>query len=478
MPHSQTIDAIIDAHHHEIIELSDTIWEHPELRFKEFQSSQLLSSFLEEQGFVVERGIGGLPTAFSATYGNEKPVIGILGEYDALPGLSQVAESDEEIAILEGGNGHGCGHNLLGTAGVSAVLALKKRLEDGEIKGTIQYFGCPAEEGGSGKTYMVREGVFDHVDTALTWHPHSMTGVFSYSSLANYQVYFEFSGKAAHAADSPHLGRSALDATELMNVGVNYLREHMIPEARVHYAVTDTGGRSPNVVQAHAEVLYLIRAPKINQVHALYERVVDIAKGAALMTGTTLSIRFDKACSDYVPNHVINQIVEKKLQAVGLPEYSAEEYCYAKKMAATITADELSSAHREAERMSNFELEEDFYVAGKPFFSSIIPYRKSYAHMTGSTDVGDVSWVVPTAQFFFTCFVAGTPLHTWQLVSQGKTSLAHKGLLHASKTLAKTAEHLFLHPEVIDAAKKEHDKVTRNRYQNPIPAEILPAFHE
>lgn len=474
MNEHKMIEHLIEQQHDTVVQLSDVIWENPETRFEEFTSAQILSDFLEKQGFVVERGIANLPTAFTATFGSVKPVIGILGEFDALPGLSQIAGIDQEIPLIENGNGHGCGHNLLGTAGISAVWALKKQMEAGHIQGTIKYFGCPAEEGGSGKTYMVRDGVFKDVDTVLTWHPHSMTGVFSYSSLANYQVYFSFEGKSAHAADSPYLGRSALDAVELMNVGVNYLREHMIPDARLHYAVTNTGGESPNVVQAFAEVLYLIRAPKIAQVKELYERVVNIAKGAALMTDTKMSIRFDKACSEYIPNHTLNEVLYDSLLHVGLPQYSVEDLAYANKMTNTISPQEKTAAFEEAERLSNYQLSEHFYDPTYPFFRDILPYYKSRAHMNGSTDVGDVSWVVPTAQFFTTCFVSGTPLHTWQLVSQGRTSIAHKGLLQASKTLAIAAEHLFQHPNIVLEAKREHEKVTKNSYENPIPAHIRP----
>ncbi len=258
----EKIDHLLKQYKQDIIDLADRIWDIAETRFEEYESVHVLTSYLKSIGFEVEVGIAGLPTAFIASYGTAGPVIGILGEYDALPRLNQKSSSPIREATVEGGNGHGCGHNLLGTAGVAAVAVLKDLIVAGELTGTIRYYGCPAEEGGSGKTFMVREGVFDDVDIALTWHPNSFTSVFSFSSLANYQVYFEFEGVAAHAANSPHLGRSALDAVELMNVGVNYLREHITTTARVHYAVTDTGGMSPNVVQSHAKVLYLIRAKK------------------------------------------------------------------------------------------------------------------------------------------------------------------------------------------------------------------------
>ncbi len=461
----------------EIIELADQIWEIPETRFKEFESAKILTTYFEKIGFEIERGIGGLETAFVAKYGSEGPVIGILGEYDALPGLSQKAGSDVREPVVSGGNGHGCGHNLLGTAGVGAVVLLKEMIDKGEIKGRIHYYGCPAEEGGSGKTFMVREGVFNNVDVALTWHPNSFTGVFNFSSLANYQVYFEFEGVASHAANSPHLGRSALDAVELMNVGVNYLREHIPSSARVHYALTNSGGSSPNVVQAEAEVLYLVRANTIKEVDEIYKRVVKIAEGAALMTGTKVKVKFDKACSNYIPNDTMNKIIYDKLQLVGLPTYNEDEMKYAEKMKNTITPSEFASALSEIKLMSEESRVEEVEEADLAFYPEVIPYQKSTRTMAGSTDVADVSWVVPTAQFFTTCFVLGTPLHTWQLVSQGKTGLAHKGMIYASKVLALTAIELLQNPDLIDQAKSELRKQTKGQYVNPIPKEVVPNMY-
>lgn len=472
----ELIDSLIDERNQEITELSDRIWETPETRFQEYQSAEMLSDFLEVNGFSVERGVGGIETAFTASFGEQQPVIGILGEFDALSGLSQKEASNLREPLEENGNGHGCGHNLLGTAGIAAVLALKKLIEEKKITGSIKYFGCPGEEGGSGKTYMVREGVFKDIDVALTWHPNSYSGVFSFSSLANYQVYFSFEGKASHAANSPHLGRSALDAVELMNVGVNYLREHIISEAKVHYAVTNTGGSSPNVVQSDAEVLYLIRAPHIREVEDIYQRVIKIAEGAALMTGTKVTVRFDKACSNYIPNDTLNVVLQDKLDQFGLPEYDENELAYARKMAQTITPEEVNAAIIDAEKLSNYQLTDQFYSSDYPFFNEVIPYAKTREVMQGSTDVGDVSWIVPTAQFFTTCFVAGTPLHTWQLVSQGKTSLAHKGLLYAAKVLAASAVEIFETPELIEKAKKELVIQTNNAYRNPLPDDLQPSI--
>ncbi|ATP41674.1 amidohydrolase [Solibacillus sp. R5-41] len=474
----ENINEVLTNYEQDIITLADQIWGIAETRFEEHDSAQLLTGYLEKIGFKVEIGVGGLPTAFVASYGTEGPVIGILGEYDALPGLNQKPGTPIREAIVEGANGHGCGHNLLGTAGIAAVAVLKDLIAAGEFEGTIRYYGCPAEEGGSGKTFMVREGIFDDVDIALTWHPNSFTGVFSFSSLANYQVYFEFEGIAAHAANSPHLGRSALDAVELMNVGVNYLREHIPTTARVHYAVTNTGGMSPNVVQSQAEVLYLIRSKTIAEVDDIYKRILKIAEGAALMTETKVTVKFDKACSNYIPNDTINKIIFDKLNDVGLPEYSEEELTYAKQMTSTITQQELMSAKEEMKRLAGTQADQlQLEQLASPFYEEVLPYEKSQDAMAGSTDVADVSWVVPTAQFFTTCFVLGTPLHTWQLVSQGKTSLGHKGMLYAGKVLAATAVELFTNKDYIAQAKQELDAQTKNAYRNPIPKDVQPNMY-
>lgn len=473
---SRTIDHFIEEKRNSLIDLSDRIWEFAETRFEEYQSAEALANFLEAEGFTVERGVGGIETAFIASYGSGKPVVALLGEFDALSGLSQKEGIANYEPLQEGGNGHGCGHNLLGTAPLAAALAVKNMMAENNLEGTIRYYGCPGEEGGSGKTFMVREGLFDDVDSALTWHPSSYSGVFSYSSLANYQVYFQFKGTASHAANSPHLGRSALDAVELMNVGVNYLREHIIDEARIHYAITNTGGFSPNVVQSDAEVLYLIRAPQLHEVKEIYERVVNIAKGAALMTETSVFIKFDKACSNYIPNHTLGQVMQEKLDSYGLPSYTDEEMDYAKAMSEKITANDKLSVCNEISKISGEKPSRILAKLGdKPFFDEVASYKPLGHTLMGSTDVGDVSWVVPTAQFWGTCFVAGTPLHSWQLVSQGKTALAHKGMLQAAKVLADSALVLFANPELVEKAKQELKEERGGNYESPIPKEVKPS---
>ncbi len=303
----------------ELEQLNACIWEYAELKFNEVRSAKAMTDLLEAHGFRVHRGVAHMPTAYMAEYGSGKPVIAILGEYDALSGLSQVSGITEEKPREGNPNGHGCGHCLLGTAAVGAGLLLKDYLEVHAGQGTVRVYGCPAEEGGSGKTYMAREGLFDDVDAALTWHPGTQNEVMVGSNQANIQAAFAFKGRASHAAAAPQNGRSALDAVELMDVGVNYMREHMADYERVHYAVLDTGGVSPNVVQPHSEVLYLIRSKTNEETKRLYDRVVNIARGAALMTETELSIRFDKAVSNLVPNKVLGQVLYDAMAAVGAP---------------------------------------------------------------------------------------------------------------------------------------------------------------
>ncbi|KPV44470.1 M20 family metallopeptidase [Alicyclobacillus ferrooxydans] len=462
----QRVSDIIEAKRDTLIELSDTIWGIPETRFEEFQSAELLCQALEQEGFAVERGVAGIETAFIGTFGSGAPVVAVLGEFDALSGLSQEGGSAVKSPVQKGGNGHGCGHNLLGTASLAAVIALKQVMEEEGIPGTVRYYGCPGEEGGSGKTYMVRAGLFDDVDFSVTWHPMGHNGIMAANSLANYQVYYRFRGISSHAAASPHLGRSALDAVELMNVGVNYLREHVIPEARMHYAVTNTGGRSPNVVQAEADVLYLIRAPKVSQVEEIYQRVCNIARGAALMTDTTVEIVFDKACSNLVQNKTLEDVMQEKFERLGLPDYDTDELAFAAALRATLSDAEKNSV-------------KDPAIRNKDIADRISPPEElsvAASAGNGSTDVGDVSLVTPTAQCNTACWVVGTTAHTWQVVSIGRTSIAHKGMLHAGKVMAATALEVMQSPVLIEQAKAElKQRLGAEKYVSPIPPEVQPA---
>ncbi|MGG4492578.1 M20 family metallopeptidase [Brevibacillus reuszeri] len=463
--HTKQIAEMIENKRDSFIKVSDRIWEFAETRFEEYQSAELLAHTLESEGFQVERGVGGIQTAFIGSFGSGSPVVAILGEFDALSGMSQKKGQAKEEPLVPGANGHGCGHNLLGTASLAAAVAVKQYMEENNMSGTVRYYGCPGEEGGSGKTFMARAGLFEDVDFALCWHPMGYNSIMAIESLANYQVYFKFRGKSAHAAASPHLGRSALDAVELMNVGVNYLREHIITDARVHYAITNSGGLSPNVVQPYAEVLYLVRAPKVAQVQEIYERVCKIAKGAALMTETEVEIVFDKACSNVVQNETIEQVMYKNFQELGVPVHDEEELKLAKSVRATLTEQERQTA----ERLSADTPDPDMVSWINPYTGATIP-------LNGSTDVGDVSWITPTAQCTTACFINGSTLHSWQWVTLGVTSMAHKGMLHAGKVMASTAIDMLKNPELIEKAKAElKQRLGKTTYVNPIPEGVMPS---
>ncbi len=464
----QAID-LIGQRAQELTALSDGIWDHPEVKYHEKFASETLSSFLRENGFRVTLGVAGIPTAFVAEYGSGHPVIGVLGEYDALERMSQKAECTQREPIAAGAPGHGCGHNLLGVGMVGAALAVKAYLESGR-EGTIKFFGCPAEEGGSGKTFMARDGVFDGVDAALTWHPADTNMVSNSSNLANCQIRYRFKGKSAHAAISPELGRSALDAMELMNVGVQFLREHMPSECRVHYAITDVGGGSPNVVQADAEVLYLIRAPKLPQVNDLTERVNNIARGAALMTGTQVAIHFVKACSNVLPNNVLGWQLQKNFEELGSAEYDAADYALAERMQAVM--EDKDEYYRElVQAIPDDEVRQRLMAdVDKPLFTQILPYDPHDSVSMASSDVGDVSWICPTSQITATTMPGCTVMHSWQEVAVGKSAMAHKGMLQAARVIAATAIDLLEDPSIIERAQAEKARRTGNLpYHCPIP---------
>lgn len=447
--------------------LADRIWEVPEIRFTEENAAREHIAMLEELGFAVTRNVADIPTAFIGEAGSGGPVIAILGEFDALAGLSQEAGVAEERPLAKGGNGHGCGHNLLGTASLMAAAAVKDYLADNNLPGTIRYYGCPAEEGGSGKTYMVRAGAFADVDAAICWHPGSFNRVMRSKSLANIQAFFRFKGKASHAAASPHLGRSALDAVELMSIGVQYMREHMPSDARIHHAITNSGGISPNVVQAEAEALWLVRSPDTAELKELFERVRQIGEGAALMTGTTMSVEIDRACSSTLCNDVLEEAMEKNLMALGAPDFSEADLEFAARMQATLSPQDIDFAykHYSAERGDN----------AAPLHLGVLPRPQEEEIMHGSTDVGDVSQVVPTVQSWVACHAIGSALHTWQIVAQGKSALAHKGMAHAAKLMAATAIDMIGDADLLAKAKAELNRRRDGRpYICPIPDDVIP----
>ncbi|WP_323023278.1 amidohydrolase, partial [Pararhodobacter sp.] len=336
MRNTHPIDAAIDTHRDDLTGMADRVWGTPELLYQETQSCAEHMAMLKAKGFRVTENVAGIPTAVMGEAGEGGPIIAILGEYDALPGLSQVAGIDEPRELVKDGNGHGCGHNLLGAAALLAACAVKDWLEETGTPGRVRYYGCPAEEGGAAKTFMVRDGAFDGVDAAITWHPDSMTRVSDPIFLANTRVDFTFTGRASHAAMSPHLGRSALDAVELMSVGVNYMREHMVQDARIHYAYLDAGGKAPNVVQARAKVRYSIRALKSSDMLALVERVKDVAKGAALMTGTQVEAKIFSAVSSMQENLTMDRTMQRVLDEIGGVPFDDQDREYAARIQATL----------------------------------------------------------------------------------------------------------------------------------------------
>jgi len=453
-----------------IIEISDKVWEFAELGLVEFKSSALIADELERHGFKVERGVAGMPTAFVATWGEGKPVIGIMGEYDALPGLSQKKVPWKETLDL-GKPGHGCGHNVHGVSGMAAAIALKKTMEKHDRKGTVKFFGCPAEENFSGKVYMVREGYFSDVDAVISHHPNAMNDISLMSCLAVNSVKFNFYGKASHAGASPEQGRSALDAVELMNVGVNYLREHVIQDARIHYVI-EKGGDQPNIVPSYARSWYYVRAPERDQLEFIYNWILDIAKGAAMMTRTEVKTEFLEGSYNVVPNRTISELIINNMREIGLPKYSDEDLEFAKEIAKTITSEmkiaQLKKSKRPGwEKLVNKLIDDD---VPDPWGEGEVSH--------GSTDVADVSWQAPTVEFSTATWILGTPAHSWQAVAQNGVGIAHKSLIFAAKVMAATAFDLLTDEHALNKAREEHKQRTGNKkYRSPIPSDRKPPLN-
>jgi len=439
--------AVIDEKRDALIKLAATVWEHPETAFREFESSSALKEFLESEGFTVETGQGGIPTAFVASFGSGKPEVGFIAEFDALSGLSQKALAIRPEPIPGVENGHGCGHHIYGADAVAAALAVKKYLQSGKT-GTVKVLGCPGEEGGSGKAFMAREGVFSTLDAALGGHPATMWAVRTRPSLACSTVYYRFSGRAAHAGTSAHLGRSALDAVELMNVAVNFLREHMPLDNRVHYAVTDTGGSAPNVVQARAEVLYMMRGKDNASLNALCRRVDLCAQAAALATETTLEKEFQSGSSNLITIPTLQKVLHGAMCDLELPRPTAAEMEYAREIAKTLP---------------------DRDPASPLYPDRVLPIPDVISPHFGSTDTGDVSWNCPTVQMHVGAWIVGTPGHSWQTVSQGLNGYAMRSMLYAGKSLALGAIRLMEDPGLLAAARREHLEKTGGKYDPVLP---------
>ena len=424
------LDEIISSKKNTFQKIAIDIWELAELGYLEHKSSELLADELRKNGFKITKGVADIPTSFVAEYSNGGPIIGILGEFDALPGLAQTSSPFKEVAQNETGAGHACGHHLFGAASAWAAVAIKEWIVENDINGTIRFYGTPAEEGGSGKVYMVREGLFEDVDIVLHWHPDDVNSANSRTSNSNKSGKFRFKGISAHAAGAPELGRSALDGVEAMNHMVNMMREHIPQESRIHYVITK-GGLAPNVVPDNAEVYYYIRHPKMVVVDELFQRVVKIAEGAAIGTETEISYEVMHGNYSLLPNDTIQKIVHKNLKELGGIKYTENEKEYAADLYRTLFKPDLKIGSQE----------------------TVKPYETTHSY--GSTDVGDVSWVVPTAGLRTATWVPGTAAHSWQAVAAGGTSIGLKGAELAAHTMANTIKDIFKNPSVIKDAKQE-----------------------
>ena len=469
------LERVIEEKSAMILDASDKIWEYAELAFHETKSADLLCAILEKEGFTLTRGNAGIPTCFTGTfsYGSGKPVMGLLGEYDALSALSQKAGKAAKDPELEGAPGHGCGHNALGTGSLAAALAVKEYLIENKKDGTVIYFGCPAEEGAGSKQFMARAGMFDTVDFVYTWHPATKNAIECNHSNAIMGANFEFRGVSAHAGGCPYLGRSALDAVELMNVGCNYLREHMIPEARIHYAYIDAGGTAPNVVQDHAIIRYEVRSPWVSQVKELFKRVQNVARGASIMTDTTVKCDLSMAFTEYLPNNALAAVADECLREVGAPKWDESDYALAKQFLNTYNDVTMETIKNQIiEIYGEDRLEE---ILERPLDSEVHPFNPDKIKLTaGSTDVGDVGYAAPTLNINVATACVGNVGHSWQMTAQSCSPIAHKGLLTAAKVMALSCVRTMDRPDVIEAAKKEVTKRNGGKYTCPLPDEVLP----
>ena len=468
------IKKLVDAKKEAFLHAGDLVWEYAEIGFKEFQSAKALTDVLKAEGFAVQEGVAGIPTAFVASWGEGKPIIGLLGEYDALPALKHAAGDPVESSEIVSENGHGCGHNLLGAGALGAAVAVKDYMQAHGLKGTIRYYGCPGEEFGSGKMFMARAGLFDDLDAAFTWHGGAYNAITADHSLANLCAYFKFKGRTSHAAGSPHLGRSALDACELMNVGCNYLREHILPDERIHYAYTDVGGSAPNVVQDHACVFYYVRSPRLYQVLDLYERVKDVARGAALMTGTQLEIVLNDGLCDYVPNDTLSKLLYESFCEAGGPKFSEEEKALAAEFAKTF--DPAAVADKARTLAAHFGPEVAEKYKDQILVEDIFPYHASDMISSGSTDVGDVSYCAPTAQMNVSTWALCTTGHTWQVTAQSGSDIGRTGTVKAAEVLALASIKAMQNPELLEKAKEEWKKTTGGKYVCPVTNDVQPAL--
>lgn len=440
------------------IGIADKIWDYAEVKNEEFRSSTLLKQTLKEDGFSIAENIAGLDTAFVAEYGGGRPVIAYLGEYDALPGLSQEAGCTYRKPIKEGAPGHGCGHHALGTAAVAAAMATKEHITAKSLAGTVRFYGCPAEEGGEGKQCMAAAGAFNDVDAAITWHPADANNMYSMNFLATKGGVFCFKGIAGAAPAQSAICRSALEGVELMNIGANYLRGHFEPNTFVNYAIGNAGGGAPNAIPAEASVIYLLRAKTKKVVLEVFKRLIAVAKGAAMMSGTSLEYKTFPGTSELIPNRALEKIVYEKLLEVGPVPFTQKDLAFARELRGTfptnIEQTTLDALYRLYGPVADTIIPQ---IEGKDINDIVFPYTPIEAPMFGSTDVCDVSWFAPVAQLTAVCYAKDTPGHCWQVVSQGKTNLCHNGMFTAAKAMALSGIELFEKPEILRRVREEFE---------------------
>ena len=459
--------------------MADEIWRNPELAWEEFKSSRLQTEYLKDEGFSITWDVGDMNTAFVAEWGEGRPILGFIGEYDALPGLSQKNQPTKE-AIVDGGPGHGCGHNLLGTGAVASAVAVQKWLKSEGVSGAVRYYGCPAEEAGGGKVFMARAGVFDELDAALNFHPSTVNMPSKGGTVGLNALVFRFFGRSAHAGGAPHEGRSALDAVELMNVGVNYLREHVKDDVRMHYIITE-GGKAPNIVPEEAEVFYFIRAAKPDYLAEVVARVRKVAQGAALMTETTFETSADGGCSALLSNHYLADLQHQAMQLVGPITFNQEEIDFAQALNDAFPG---TNSDYVDYGIEYFKPSPDIVAAfdeyrDQPLIGRNFPALDEHVVGTGSTDVGDLSQIVPTSMLSTTCLPTGCPGHSWGNVAAAGTSIGHKGMMHAAKIMAVTAVELYSDPNHLEKIRQEFEQKTGGKpYVAPIPEDVKPPRYE
>lgn len=454
----------IDDNRDEFVRVADTIWGYAEIQNQEYRSAALLEEQLIAHGFAVTENLAGLNTAFMGEYGQGDPIIAFLGEYDALPGLSQKGGSLQREPLLEGGAGHGCAHHALGTGALAAAFAVKAYMEENDVSGRVRYYGCPAEEGGRGKQVMARAGIFNDVSAAITWHPTDDNNIWSMNFLATKGGVFHFEGIPAAAPGQSVIGRSALEAVELMNVGANYLRGHIEPDCFINYAIMDAGGSAPNIIPAQASVKYLLRAKTKKVVIETFSRLMDVAEGAAKMTGTKMRCETGFGTSELIPNRALERIMHQKFVDVGPTPYTQEDLDFAKEIQKTLPpgAEEMTFS---ALRMLYGSVAEEIIpqIKGKIINDIIYPYTAIEKSKFGSTDVCDTSWFTPVAQVTTACYAKDTPGHCWQVTSQGMTNLCRNGMLTAAKVMALSGLELLENPAALAEVRDEFQKKTAGK---------------